>query len=383
MKKFLVIILLLIFFTPSSIADEQKSIQFIYINGSNNNDKKMKNWFFDGMNKLHPYMYKEFSNSNFVNEYLLKNGEFVISSSPEAYFWGDMSKNEIEKLNSEIKSVKKFSPKIAQTVRRLLAHYLHDAIWVSHYHNMKPVLDGLHKQVLSNYNNGNSVVLFGYSAGAFVAYEYIFNKLPNVNVEQLLLKSYGYDLKRNFPNIKEVNDTCIDALITSKFAIFSADNNLILNPNIDKIKSAYSNLNEYTCNYCAPKGAVKGIVNFASPLVLFYSDISNPNYPLTYHNKLLYKYILENDMFWLTVNFADDPLGYPVLKNLSFEQIKNKLDIDISPNYGFLYSKSNVKSPKTVLGAHTSYWSSAKKFSKAVVAAYQEGYSLYNLNPEN
>ncbi len=30
--------------------------------------------------------------------------------------------------------------------------------------------------------------------------------------------------------------------------------------------------------YCAPDGYVRGVVNFASPIPLFYSDLADPNY---------------------------------------------------------------------------------------------------------
>ncbi len=85
-------------------------------------------------------------------------------------------------------------------------------------------------------------------------------------------------------------------------------------------------------------------------------------------------------MFWLTVNYSDDPLGYPATKNISYKDLKDKIDIDIIPDEGFLYSKSDIKSRRTFIGAHTSYWATGKKFSKAVADAYEEGYKLYNDN---
>lgn len=35
-------------------------VSFIYINGSNNNDEKMKNWYEEGVRKLHPVLRKKF-----------------------------------------------------------------------------------------------------------------------------------------------------------------------------------------------------------------------------------------------------------------------------------------------------------------------------------
>ncbi len=380
MKKIIYILLLLLFWNQFVFADNSKEIQFIYINGSNNNDKKMRNWFFDGMNKLHPKMKDAFFNSEYIQEKLLENGKYIISEEPEAFFWGNKSIEEIETINSDLKITKMFSPRLAQRVRSFMAHCLHDAIWVSHYRNMHPVVDDLHKQIMDNYKKGKTVILFGYSAGSFITYEYMFNKFPNINVENYYDTTYVSEELKTYIKENKKNDTCLDALLDSNLAVYSADKKLIPNNNTEVVKENYNKLDEYTCKSCMPKGAIKGVVNFASPLVLFYSDISKPNYPLTYHNKLLYKYLLENNLFWLTVNYADDPFGYPASKNISYFDLKDKLNMEIKPNKGFLYSKSDIKSRRTVLGAHTSYWSTGKKFSKAVVQAYEEGYDLYNLN---
>lgn len=380
MKKLLFTLILILIIPPFIKAEDSKEIQFIYINGSNNNDTKMKNWFFNGMNKMHPNMINAFYSSIFINEKFLLNGKYSLSKNPEAYFWGDKSNKEIEALNSDLKFTKFFSPRLAQMVRSLLAHYLHDAIWVSHYRNMHPILEDLHKQVIENYSKNKSVVLFGYSAGAFITYEYMFNKLPDIDVIEYFKQ---YNKSNEFIEYIEENrqhNTCIDAIVDSGLAVYSAEGKLIPNMNTEDLKIKYLNLDKYTCNSCIPDGALKGIINFASPLVLFYSDISNPDYSLTYYNKLLYKYLLENRIFWLTVNYSDDPLGYPTTKNISYEDLKDKVDLKILPQGGFLYSKSDIKSRKTFLGAHTSYWDTSKKFSKAVVDAYEEGYTLYNDN---
>ena len=380
MKNLFISILILFLGAQITFAEEPKEIQFIYINGSNNNDKKMQNWFFDGMNKLHPKMSKSFNESAYIKEKLLENGKYIIAKEPQAFFWGDKSSEQIETINSDLKITKMFSPRLAQRIRAFMAHCLHDAIWVSHYRNMHTIIEDLHKQIVENHKNEKPVILFGYSAGSFVTYEYMFNKFANINLESYFKDTNISDNFKTYIKNNPKKDTCIDALIDAKLAIYSAENKLVPNNNIEVLKENYDNLDKYTCKSCMPTGAIKGVINFASPLVLFYSDVSNPNYPLTYHNKLLYKYLLENDIFWLTVNYADDPFGYPTTKNISYIDLKDKLNMDIKPNNGFLYSKSNVKSRRTVLGAHTSYWATAKKFSKAVVQGYIEGYELYNSN---
>lgn len=378
MKKILILLIICLMFVPIVYAENTKEIQFIYINGSNNNDKKMKDWFFKGIKKMHPNMYNAFNSSIFIQEHLLNNGEYTLSQNEQTFFWGDKSKVEIESLNSDLDVAQIFSPRIAQMVRKLLAHCLHDAIWVSHYRNMHPIIEDLHTQIMENHKNNKSVVLFGYSAGAFVTYEYIFNKLADISLEDYFSRVKVEDKTRELIKKHPMQDTCIDALVKSQVSIYNVEKRLMPNPNEDILRKGYLELDKYTCQYCTPKGAVKGIVNFASPFILFYSDVSNPEYPLTYFNKLLYKYLIENDVFWMTVNYAEDPLGYPTAENITYSELKDKLMINIDKGHGFLYGESRIKNRTTFIGAHTSYWNTSKKFSREVAKAYEKGYNLYN-----
>ncbi len=380
MKKFFIIFFILLFLTPTAFCENVQEIKFIYINGSNNNDKKMKKWFYNGMNKLHSYVFTTFSKSDFIKNNLLKNGKYKISELPEAYFWGDKTIKELKSIDSDLKESRFSSPKIAQSVRSLFAHYIHDAIWVSHYYNMHPVIEDLHRQILANSKKNNGVILMGYSAGAFISYEYIFNKLPYINLYDYYLYKNSDKQLLGYIKTRPMKNTCIDALIETNLAVFSADGDLIPIMNTDDFYIKYSELNKYTSLYCTPDNTLKGIINFASPLSLFYSNLLNPDYPLNYYNKLLYKYLIENDMFWLTVNYSDDPMSYTMRNNFSYSDLKDKLNIEIKPDKGFIYESSNIKSGRTFLFAHTSYWSTAKRFSKSLVNAYEEGYKFFNDN---
>jgi hypothetical protein len=169
-------------------------------------------------------------------------------------------------------------------------------------------------------------------------------------------------------------DTCMAALGDSKLAFFSSAGHIIPNGNEESFKKHYLLLNESTDNVCVTGNSLKGIVNFASPLVLFYSDLSDPNFELTYYNRLLFKYIIENDMFWITVNYRNDPLGFPGGRNLTIEEMENAANIDIEPHAGFIYDQSDTWSRNSALATHTSYWATRKIFSNAVVRAYVNGY---------
>lgn len=371
MKKFFGILLVLFCIQLSCCA--QTGVSFIYINGSNNNDTKMKNWYENGVKKLHPILKCAFYRNTLSQKYFLRNGEYFINDKPIIFFWGDKSHKDLEFVENDLALSKGFSPWFAYQVRSALTHFLHDAIWVSKYHNMLPILEDLHKSVTSEADKGNKVVLYGYSAGSFVTYEYILTRLPFINVVDFFNNVQVPQVERDFVAKNPMKDTCMTAL-GQELAVFSAAGHIVPNDDFASFKKDYLNLNNMTDKYCTPRNSIRGVVNFASPLVLFYSDLSDPNFQLTYYNRLLFKYLIENDMFWITVNYREDPLGFPGGRNLSIEEIENLAHIDIEPHKGFLYDQSNTRGGVPVFAAHTSYWSTRKRFSKAIVRAYINGY---------
>lgn len=381
MKKILFLIAALMLLQGVSLA--QENISFVYINGSNNNDEKMKNWFEKGVTKLHPVMKKSFEDNEEAVSLFLKNGEYAINPDARIFFWGDKSKADLEFVEQQLDLSKAFSPTIAYGVRSLLASCLHDAIWVQKSHHMLPIVEDLHKTVMNEYTQGNKVVLFGYSAGSFITYEYLFNKLPYLNAPDLMKSEKVDDNIRNFILQNPRKNSCISAISKAGIGAVTSDGRLRFIPDIEKFKKAYLKLDEYTDAACIPENAVRGIVNFASPLVLFYSDIADPDYELTYYNRFMLKYILEHDFFMLTVNFKEDPMGFPTTRNLKPSELSEKAKIDIINPKGFVYDNSTVWSMRTFFLAHTSYWSARKIFSKAVAKSFVDGYKFMQQSLNN
>ena len=54
---------------------------------------------------------------------------------------------------------------------------MHDAIWVQKSHHMQPIVQNLNEKIKKEQESGLSVILYGYSAGTFITYEYLFNTL--------------------------------------------------------------------------------------------------------------------------------------------------------------------------------------------------------------
>lgn len=375
MKKILGIILGLLMLQNVCLA--QTGVSFVYINGSNNNDEKMRNWYIEGVQKLHPVMKKKFEKNKEIKQVFLDKPQYKINEEPVIFFWGDKSQKDLEFVQGQLDLTKAFSPTIAYKVRSMLAAYLHDAIWVQKQHNMLPILDELNDIVIKEAQKGNKTVLYGYSAGSFVTYEYMFNKLPYLNPEELFNEIDVSDNVRKFASEHPLENTCISALSKAEIGTVSQSGHLILKKIDDNsLEENYLKLREATKTACAPAGSLQGVVNFASPLVLFYSDLADPDYELTYYNKLMLKYIIENGLFFITVNYREDPLGFPSTKNLTIDEMEKLANIEIKDPKGFVYDNSSVWSKRSVLFAHTSYWSAKRTFSNAVVKAFTNGYRL-------
>ena len=355
----------------------QSNVSFVYINGSNNNDAKMRNWYVNGVEKLHPVMKKKFEKNKEIKKVFLNKTKYNINEKPVIFFWGDKSKRDLEFVQEQLDITKAFSPTIAYKVRSMLTAYLHDAIWVQKSHNMLPILDDLNETIRQEATKGNKVVLYGYSAGTFITYEYMFNKLPYINPENLFNTINVSEEVRSFVKTHPVENTCISALSKANIGMVSDSGHLVLkNFDDNSIEQNYLNLQEATKTACAPKDTFKGVVNFASPLVLFYSDLADSDYELTYYNRLMLKYIIENGLFFITVNYREDPLGFPSSKNLTIAEMEKLADIKIENPTGFVYDNSSVWSKRSVLFAHTSYWSAKRTFANAVVKAFSNGYRL-------
>ena len=376
MKKiFLSIILVLIFATTSFGED---NLSFIYINGSNNNDEKMAKWYENGVKKLHPVLRKKILKNRTIKKYYSDLGGLNIEEKPVIFFWGYDSKNNLDFVKKQLEISKMVSSSGAYLVRNLTTKFLHDAIWVQKPHNMMPILDDLNKTVLAEAQKNNKVILYGYSAGTFVTYQYMFNRLRYINLEKLFKEINADEELMNFVKSNPRQNTCVTALSENGAGLgtFSSNGHLIVNPNTELLKEGYLKLDEVTEQVCAPKDKVIGIVNFASPLVLFYSEMSDPNYEPNYYNRLMIKHIYENGIFMMTINFREDPLGFPTNRNLTIKDTEKLLEIEVENPSGVIYDNSGVWSKRMFPFAHTAYWSARGTFSSAIVKSFITAYKF-------
>lgn len=385
MKKNFLLLVITLFFQTSVFATD---ISFIYINGSNNNNQKMTQWFLKGVHKLHPHLKKTFETNKDAQKLFLDNGVYKIEQEPKIFFWGDKSKEDLDYVKKQLDYVKEhlslmrgISPLLAYKIRVFITECLHDAIWVQKIHNMVPILADLDNLVKKEVEKGNEVLLLGYSAGSFITFEYLLTKLPYINLKEMAEFLAASKERLDFIDKNPKKNTCFYAFAASGLGNFTAENDIFLTENDEHFKKNYLNIDYYTDKYCSPGDKIKGVINFASPLVLFYSELGDRHYKLNAYLIFLYKYLVEHDIFLLTVNYCDDPLGFPTSKNLTNKEIAEYTGMNFNPQLGFIYDYSDMISLKTALGAHTSYWSTSKRFSKMIVNGFVEGYKYqYNDN---
>ena len=178
--------------------------------------------------------------------------------------------------------------------------------------------------------------------------------------------------------LKKVNPkpTCVDAIIDANIAVMGANGNLIPVSNKTTLRNNFKKLNAQTELSCAPDNSISGIINFGSPIVIFYSDIGDMGSQSFYFSARLYRHIIENHEFALTVNYKTDPLGVPT-ENVKISDAKQSDIFDnLTQNGGFVYDTS-VKGGIMFASSHLKYWDQTNHFTKAVAKSYEQAYKYF------
>lgn len=372
MRRVLLLLALILCFQNSVFA-EQTNFSFMYINGSNNNNRKMRVWFENGIKKFHPTIKHKFETNRETKEWFnSETGIYHINEEPVIFFWGDKSQNELEWVKQQLDFSKAIGASFAYKVRSTLTAYLHDAIWVQKEHNMIPIVAELNNRIKEEYAKGNEVVLYGYSAGTFITYQYLNRELPYINLQRLFeVLNVDNDII-DFVKANPQPDTCTAALEEAKIGFISEKKHFIFDSS-ERFKTKYANLKSITDRVCMPKGALRGVINYASPLPLFYSDLADPDFEMTFQQAQMIRYIYENGIFLLTVNFKEDPMGFPTTRNLTLQEVEELVQEEYNDPSGMIYDNSSVWSKRSVLFAHTSYWSAKGTFANAIVKTLSQG----------
>ena len=352
-KKIILSIIFLFIIFPINIAF--CDVNFLYTHGSY---EEGVDFFNNVSKKLHKNIEKELNKSDIFKKNVLDIEK--INPIPLTYYWGEKTLASLDKINKGFDVSNIYAPKLSDFIKVKLAHTMHDTIWISFYPNMLNILDDINNIAIDKYRNKDSLILLGYSSGAIITYNYLLFKIPYINT-----MNFFHD------NNIENKNTCLSALIKSNLIDLNINWDL---KNADNYKKKLKNIDCYTMMYCNPHN-IKGVINFGSP-ILFFEDEYYKGDAFKMFNNLLIKYIIENNIFFLTVNYKDDPFSVNTPQNFEYSKFKTK---NVKNGSGFIYEYNNFKSYKTFLKSHNAYWTSRKQFARNVKKAYEEGFiNFYN-----
>jgi len=363
-KIFFIIIHLCI---VQNISFAHSNITFIYIHGSNSNTIKNRQWFEKGVHKLHPVLREELEKKVEGKNISPNISDYVINTQPKFFFWGYNSEIALESMKNRLKVTKSTSAPGAFWARKVLSAELHDAVWIVKSRHLIPVLDKLNQQVIQEHNEGNKVILSGFSIGTFITYKYLLFKLRYLNVEDIFkdLKISDKEIS-DFIKSHPQENTCLSAISSGDIGSINLDGKFSLNKNKDVFKQNYLNLEQLSNRFCAPKDAILGVINYGSPLAIFNSEIEDEGYEFAIYSKNLFKDVINKGLFFITINFIEDPLGFPLILKGEKSPEDNS-----NPNpKGLIYDNYSVKSWRWFIVAHTSYYSARKIFSREIVKSF-------------
>ena len=365
------------------IAADAKPIDIIYIHGA----YETRDAFNNSVRNVHDDMVKQIQNDPFMYKNLLDNGNKKIGEKEIIFFWADQTEENQKILDKALAYVKNVGSFISRFGRETLSHLLHDAIWISKPVNYTPLLNDLLKVVKEENSKGNQVILYGYSAGSLLASEYLTQKMPIIDLNEV--KNAANDdsyMSRYFAQTvkkHKFKPTCLDALKESKLVFYTDNDEFVANPDISFLKREFPNLDTYTDKYCSPQGALKGIVVFGAPLTIFDSSAPKEGSSSNQLMQLAMKYLVENNVFFLVVNYENDFIGMPLAGKPTLNDLQNSQNLgDVTPNGGFLYDATGVKCWTNVFSSHMAYWSNGKRFAKSIVKAYNDGYKYFYSIPD-
>lgn len=353
-------------------------IDVIYIHGANQERTGGSEGFKESISKMNKDLIKNFNKSKFIKNSLLKNA--YINETPQMLYWSDRLKVNKNYIEDSLIKAKKTSNLIHQYVRILISEQVHDAVWLQKHKNMIPIIKELHNKVMANYKKGEKTILVGFSAGSFITIDYMLAKSRILNIQELLTQSKGKwgitdkDIALAKKYVKE--NACMASAINSNFLYINDSENIYINSNQTQRAEAIKKIQQESKTSCVPDDAILGVINFGSPFVVFYSEMADENTIQHYVARKTIQKLVENNKFYLTVNYSQDPIAMP-LPDYTFEDLtQSKYFQNIKNGNGFMYD-TIVRGGSYSLNPHFNYWSTTNKYTKAIAKSYEKGYKYF------
>jgi len=370
--------------------DVNPCIDFIYIHGAAHHSDAINVRFSGQIDLLHQWMQVSLNDTPEFVAGALDGGRYHLNPEPKIDYWGNerLLMQDLESVNWMLTSEMRRSPGFLAGQRERLAVDIHDLFWVGHSHRQPLLLAPLHKQVQESVAQDRPVVLLGHSAGSLIAANYLLYRTPYIRLNELARAPQVSAALRELTTNRD-ESTCLAALFAADLVELGADGTMIATLEsttaADQVRMELfrkqfwamqiAALTEYTRTECAKPGDIKGIVGFGTMAGVLLSKARDAEGMML---ALLMRYLYANNMFWLTVNHADDPVSFSTYDE---EKIPGKLEdilqMDVTLSGGFFVSAKPVHSGATFLSAHSWYLTSPSEFAALLAETYADGYRRF------
>lgn len=367
-------------------------IDFIYIHGAAHHSEEVDLRFRKQINLLHHWMQASLNSTPEFVSGVLNDGHYRINPAPKIDFWGNerLLMQDLDSVNWMLTNEMRSSPRFLVGQRERLAVDIHDLFWVGHSHRQPSLLAPLHKQVKASAALGRPVVLLGHSAGSMIAANYALYRVPFVELNELAQLPQVSQTLRELTSGRD-QATCLAALFAADLIELGPDGKMIAtlegttavdHVRLDEFRRQFWSLQigalpKYTAAECAKPGDIKGIVGFGTMAGVLLSKARDAEGMLL---ALLLRYLYSHDMFWLTVNHADDPVSFSTYNEEQIpERIENVLKMSVTLSGGFFVSAKPTYRGATFLSAHSWYLTSPSEFAKLLATTFADGYQRFVL----
>ena len=369
---------------------QTRCIDFIYIHGASHHSPEVHERFRRQIDAVHQWMQVSLADTPEFVHGVLDDGRRAINPVPKVNIWGEelLLVEDLQLLNTILEAESDEVLSFLTGARARLAVDIHDLVWVSHSHHQPLLLDPLHEQIKASAKAGRPVVLLGHSAGSVIAANYAFYRLPYINLKELSGRREVTDTLRALARDEDQN-TCLSALMAADLVEFGSDGRLsatleetdaIAALGLEQIRDDFWDfqlgaLPEFTAEKCIGEQELAGLVTFGTMTSVLMSKADDGEGMLL---ALLLKYLYGHNMFWLTVNHADDPVSFSLYHEEGIPKTLEKmLGEEVRLQGGFFVSAKPLYRGATFLKAHSWYLNKPRDFARLTAETYADGYRRF------
>lgn len=366
---------------------KQGNLDFVYIHGVGHYTEPQRKEFNQAAHRLHVVFSATAEQNKLFKEEILSKYQLTINPTEHPFFWGDLLLGHIERIDTSIQSIYGLQLSLVDKVQKILYEVMYVGFWFGKDHNQFVITQKLHKYINQEVAPENKIFIMAHSAGAIILYYYLMRHLPYISF------SAKFDKTKWEPDVqKELADpslkySCLQALEDSGLVVMNKQGKFILFmdnlPLKDKtleyefrnaaLREGLVRLKKFNKQDCLEAGRLKGVVTFGSPIAGIASKGGDAEGDVLLWEMV--RYIYQNGIYWMQVNHAEDPIGFPVNdENILKKIVASEGFLSDFNEKGFLVNNNSYRSSSTFVKAHTWYLQRPDEFSVQIMKAMDRGF---------